>query len=421
MYKRVLLKLSGEALSSPEAAFDPEILKRLAKELKEVQKLGVELAIVVGGGNFIRGKMMAEMGMNRAQADYMGMLGTVINALAVQNALEQEGVQTRVQTAVEMQKVAEPFILRRALRHLEKGRIVIFGAGTGSPYFSTDTTAALRASEINADVILMAKNGVDGVYDSDPKKNPNAKKYDTLNYMDVLNEGLQVMDSTAISMCMDNDIDLVVFNMNEPGNIVKAVRREVNGTTITKEIRRIKMSDILLNAEEKMMGVIDNLESNLRQIRTGRASGQMLERVQVEYYGAMTPINQMAQISVVEGTQLVIKPYDRSIIKDIAHAIQAANLGLNPQAEADVIRIQVPQLTEDRRKELAKDAQKYGEEAKIAIRNVRRDANDAIKKDKELPEDEQKQTLEESQKLTDKYIKDVDSICEAKKKEILNV
>ena len=226
MYKRVLLKLSGEALSSPEAAFDPEILKRLAKELKEVQKLGVELAIVVGGGNFIRGKMMAEMGMNRAQADYMGMLGTVINALAVQNALEQEGVQTRVQTAVEMQKVAEPFILRRALRHLEKGRIVIFGAGTGSPYFSTDTTA---------DVILMAKNGVDGVYDSDPKKNPNAKKYDTLNYMDVLNEGLQVMDSTAISMCMDNDIDLVVFNMNEPGNIVKAVRREVNGTTITKK------------------------------------------------------------------------------------------------------------------------------------------------------------------------------------------
>lgn len=235
MYKRVLLKLSGEGLSSPEAAFDPEILKRLAKELKEVQKLGVELAIVVGGGNFIRGKMMAEMGMNRAQADYMGMLGTVINALAVQNALEQEGVQTRVQTAVEMQKVAEPFILRRALRHLEKGRIVIFGAGTGSPYFSTDTTAALRASEINADVILMAKNGVDGVYDSDPKKNPNAEKYDTLNYMDVLNEGLQVMDSTAISMCMDNDIDLVVFNMNEPGNIVKAVRREVNGTTITKK------------------------------------------------------------------------------------------------------------------------------------------------------------------------------------------
>ncbi len=181
------------------------------------------------------------------------------------------------------------------------------------------------------------------------------------------------------------------------------------------------MSDILVNAEEKMLGAIDNLESNLRQIRTGRASSQMLERVQVEYYGAMTPINQMAQVQVVEGTQLVVKPYDRSIVKSVAHAIQAANLGLNPQAEADVIRIQVPQLTEDRRKELAKDAQKYAEEAKVAVRNARRDANDAIKKDKELPEDEKKQTLEESQKLTDKYIKEVDTICEEKKKEILNV
>ena len=235
MYKRVLLKLSGEALAGKDQAFDPAVLKRLAQELKEIQELGVELAIVVGGGNFIRGKMMAEMGMNRAQADYMGMLGTVINALAVQNALEQEGVQTRVQTAVEMQKVAEPFILRRAIRHLEKGRIVIFGAGTGSPYFSTDTTAALRASEIGADVILMAKNGVDGVYDSDPKHNPDAKKYEQLYYMDVLNQGLQVMDSTAISMCMDNDIDLVVFNMNERGNILKAVQQEVTGTVVSKK------------------------------------------------------------------------------------------------------------------------------------------------------------------------------------------
>ena len=235
MYKRVLLKLSGEALSGEGKLLNQDVLARLAKELKQIQEQGVQLAIVVGGGNIIRGKEVAELGVKRTQGDYMGMLGTVINALAVQNALEQIGVQTRVQTAVEMQKVAEPFILRRAVRHLEKGRIVIFGAGTGSPYFSTDTTAALRASEIDADVILMAKNGVDGVYDSDPKKNPDAKKYDKLNYMDVLNEGLQVMDSTAISMCMDNDIDLVVFNMNEPGNIVKAVNQQVNGTLITKK------------------------------------------------------------------------------------------------------------------------------------------------------------------------------------------
>lgn len=234
MYKRVLLKLSGEALSSKDANLDPAILKDLAEQLKEVHDSGVELAIVVGGGNFIRGKQIQEMGMNRAQADYMGMLGTVINALAVQNALENAGVDTRVQTAVEMQKVAEPYILRRALRHLEKGRVVIFGAGTGSPYFSTDTTAALRASEIDADVILMAKNGVDGVYDCDPKTHPDAKKFSRLTYLDVLNKDLKVMDATAISMCMDNDIDLVVFNMNEKGNIKKAVDGDVEGTVITR-------------------------------------------------------------------------------------------------------------------------------------------------------------------------------------------
>ena len=167
----------------------------------------------------------------------MGMLATVINALAVQSALEQEGVPTRVQTAIEMQKVAEPFIVRRALRHLEKGRIVIFGAGTGNPYFSTDTTAALRASEIGADVISMAKNGVDGVYNADPKTHPEAVKYDALTYMDLIQEGLQVMDTTATSMCMDNDIDLVVFNMNESGNILKAVRGDITGTVISKDHR----------------------------------------------------------------------------------------------------------------------------------------------------------------------------------------
>ena len=234
MYKRVLLKLSGEALSSKEHAFDPQVLHKLALELKEVYELGVEMAIVVGGGNFIRGKFCQEMGMERTQADNMGMLATVINALAVQNALEQVGVPTRVQTAIDMKKVAEPYILRKCLRHLEKGRVVIFGAGTGNPYFSTDTTAALRASEIKADVILMAKNGVDGVYSADPKKDPTATKFDTLTYMDLINKGLQVMDITATSMCMDNNVDLVVFNMNQEGNILKAVKGEVDGTTISK-------------------------------------------------------------------------------------------------------------------------------------------------------------------------------------------
>ena len=236
MYKRVLLKLSGEALSGNGNNFDPEVLKHLALELKEVHKLGIEVAIVVGGGNFIRGKTAASIGIERVQADYMGILATIINALAIQSSLEQVEVPTRVQTAIDMPKVAEPFIVRRAIRHLEKGRIVIFGGGTGSPYFSTDTTAALRASEIKADVILMAKNGVDGVYSADPKIDKTAVKYDKLTYMDVIKQGLMVMDTTATSMCMDNNIDLLVFNMNETGNILKACKGEQIGTIVKKEI-----------------------------------------------------------------------------------------------------------------------------------------------------------------------------------------
>ena len=235
MYKRVLLKLSGEALSGSEKNFDPAVLKDLAQEIKEVTELGVEVAIVVGGGNFIRGKTLVDIGIDRVQGDYMGMLATIINALAIQASLEEAGVDTRVQTSIDMPKVAEPFIQRRAIRHLEKGRVVIFGGGTGSPYFSTDTTAALRASEIRADVNLMAKNGVDGVYSADPKKDPNAVRYEHLTYMDLLNQGLQVMDSTATSMCMDNNMELVVFNMNQRGNIVRAVSGENIGTVINKE------------------------------------------------------------------------------------------------------------------------------------------------------------------------------------------
>ena len=235
MYKRVLLKLSGEALAGKEKNFDPEVLHNLAMEIKEAQALGVEIAIVVGGGNFIRGKTLSEIGIDRVQGDYMGMLATIINALAIQAALEAVGVDTRVQTSIDMPKVAEPFIVRRADRHLEKGRVVIFGGGTGSPYFSTDTTAALRASEIKAEVILMAKNGVDGVYSADPKVDPNAKKYEHLSFMDMLNEGLQVIDSTAASMCMDNNVELLVFNMNESGNILRAIKGEKIGTVISRE------------------------------------------------------------------------------------------------------------------------------------------------------------------------------------------
>ncbi|CAK8053799.1 UMP kinase [Eupransor demetentiae] len=233
-YKRVLMKLSGEALAGKKGqGIDLETVGEIAQELKDVHEMGTEIAVVVGGGNLWRGEPASKVGMERSRADYTGMLGTTMNALVLQDALERAGVATRVQTAITMQQIAEPYIRGRAIRHLEKGRIVIFAAGTGSPYFSTDTTAALRANEINADAILMAKNGVDGVYDDDPRKNPAAHKFTTLTHLDILKKGLKVMDSTASSLSMENNMPLVVFNLNTPGNIKRVVLGEQIGTTVT--------------------------------------------------------------------------------------------------------------------------------------------------------------------------------------------
>jgi uridylate kinase len=232
-YKRVILKLSGEALAGQLGyGIDSDMITSIAQQVKEVVDLHVEVAIVVGGGNIWRGIAGSAKGIDRATADYMGMLATVMNSLALQDALETIGVPTRVQSSITMQQVAEPYIRRRAMRHLEKGRVVIFAAGTGNPYFSTDTTAALRAAEIEAEVILMAKNKVDGVYSADPFKDATAKKYETLTYMEVISNNLGVMDSTASSLCMDNNIPLVVFSIMEKGNIKRVVLGEKIGTTV---------------------------------------------------------------------------------------------------------------------------------------------------------------------------------------------
>lgn len=232
-YRRVVLKLSGEALAGTKGyGIDPVTVDNIAGQIQEVLASELQIAIVNGGGNIWRGLSGASKGMDRATADYMGMLATIINSLALQDALENRGIPTRVQTAIEMRQIAEPYIRRRAIRHLEKNRVVIFAAGTGNPYFSTDTTAALRAAEIEADAILMAKKGVDGVYDSDPAKNPKAKKFDRLDYLEVIQKHLNVMDSTAISLCMDNQIPIVVFNIDQPGNILKAALGTVTGTIV---------------------------------------------------------------------------------------------------------------------------------------------------------------------------------------------
>lgn len=233
VYKRIVLKISGEAIAGDKGfGINPKTIQTIAAEIKEAYDLGVELAIVVGGGNIWRGKTGEELGMDRAQADYIGMLATVMNGLALQDGLEALDVPTRVQTAINMSEVAEPYIRRRAIRHLEKGRVLIFAGGTGSPYFSTDTTAALRAAEINADVIMMAKNNVDGVYSADPNIDKTATKYDELTYLDVINKSLQVMDTTASSLSMDNEIPLIVFKFNEPGNIKRVILGEKIGTNI---------------------------------------------------------------------------------------------------------------------------------------------------------------------------------------------
>ena len=231
-YRRVLLKLSGEVFGGAKGiGVDPDVVQDIAKQIADVARSGVQVAIVVGGGNYFRGAELSQRGMDRSRADYMGMLGTVMNCLALQDFLEKLKVETRVQTAITMGQVAESYVPRRAIRHLEKGRVVIFGAGLGVPFFSTDTTAAQRALEIGAEVVLMAK-GVDGVYDSDPRKNPAAKKYNRLTYDEVLQKGLKVADATAISLCRDNDLPIVVFNLLENGNIAKAVAGKTIGTII---------------------------------------------------------------------------------------------------------------------------------------------------------------------------------------------
>jgi len=236
-YRRVLLKLSGEALQGDGKTISPTILGRLSQEVKQAHEHGVEVALVIGGGNIFRGVSAATSGMDRATADYMGMLATSINALALQDALERTGLETRVQSAIKMEQIAEPYIRRRAVRHLELGRVVIFAAGTGNPYFTTDTAASLRAMEINAQAILKATK-VDGVYDMDPVKHPEAKRYAQVSYLDALNKGLKVMDATAISLCMDNKLPIIVFSMNEAGNFQRVLNGETVGTFVNDEPTR---------------------------------------------------------------------------------------------------------------------------------------------------------------------------------------
>ena len=321
-FKRILLKLSGEALmGSLEYGTDPEQIQRIASQVKEVHDREVQVAIVVGAGNIYRGLEGAAEGMDRATADYMGMLATVLNALPLQDALEKIGVHTRTMSAMAVTEVAEPYIRRRAIRHLQKHRVVIFAAGTGNPFFTTDTAAALRALEIHAEAILMAKNGVEGVYDSDPSTNPDAAFIPAITHMEAIERGLKVMDSTALSLCMDNDLPIYVFNMADEGNVDRIVAGERVGTLVSSEAapsakqrtrsrapdERI-IDDLLADADERMKKSVEATRNELTTVRTGRASPHLLDRIVVDYYGAETPLNQLAQVASTDARMLTVTP-----------------------------------------------------------------------------------------------------------------
>ncbi len=406
--------------------------------MKDIVDLGVEVALTIGGGNIFRGVSGATEGMDRSSADYMGMLATVINSMALQDALEKIGVPTRVQSAIEMHQVAEPYIRRRAIRHLEKGRVVIFAAGTGNPYFTTDTAASLRAMEIHADVLLKATK-VDGVYTDDPKKNPAATKFKELSYIDVLKRNLKVMDSTAISLCMDNELPIVVFDLTQRGNVRRVVLGEEIGTTVGAGPRRASerrklgadggeaMSvgdDILKDLHDRILKTLDQLRHDLTAVRTGRASLHLLDGVKVDYYGTATPLNQVATLSVPEARLIMVKPWEKNMIPVIEKAIRDANLGVNPMSDGtwSACRSRPSPRSGARRSSSRCATRARSTRSPSATSGATpRSCSRPSEKDGDISEDECKKALEKMQKETDDGVKKIDEIVAAKEKEVMQV
>ena len=425
VFDRVLLKVSGEALmGDQDYGIELARVESISKEIYEVQQSGVEVAIVVGGGNFYRGMAAAAEGMDRATADYAGMLATLLNALALQDALERLGSHTRVLSAIGVAEVAEPYIRRRAIRHLEKKRVVIFAAGTGNPFFTTDTAAALRALEIGAQAILMAKNKVEGVLDGDPRVEPDAELVPALTHLQAIERGLKVMDTTALSLCMDNRVPIHVFGIAN-GNIRRVIFGERVGTIIATPSEEAPLiDDLISDAGRRMDKSVESTQTEFNTVRTGRASAALLDRITVDYYGQQTPLQQLATINVPEPRLLTIQPFDPNSVKEIERAILESELGLTPSNDGKVIRLPIPQLTEERRKELVKIVRQIAEDGKIAIRNVRRDADKHLKDLKtkgEAGEDEERRAEDRVQKLTDEHIAKIDDHLKRKEAEITEV
>ena len=421
-FKRILLKLSGEALmgSSP-FGIDQQSVADLAAEVKAAKAQGYELCLVIGGGNIFRGMAGAAKGMDRAQADYMGMLATVMNALAMQNALEQIDVETRVQSAIKMDQVCEPVIRRRAERHLAKGRVVIFAAGVGSPYFTTDTGAALRAAEMKCDALFKGTS-VDGVYDSDPKTRSGAKRYDSIGLRSRSRRRPQGDGRRGGRLVPRQRYPDRRVQHPPAGQPCRACSTGTGPRRSSRTRSETMPSYDKADLQRRMHGAVEALKHDLGGLRTGRASTALLDPVQVEVYGSNMPLNQLATVSVPEPRLLSVQVWDKSNVGPVEKAIRSAGLGLNPITDGQLIRLPIPDLTEERRKELAKLCGQYAEKARIAVRNVRRDGMDHLKADekkKDISEDEHKRLDTEVQKLTDDTIKEIDSTAHAKEQEIL--
>ena len=396
--RRVLLKLSGEVFGGGRVGVDPDVVRAIARQIAAAVREGIEVAVVVGGGNFFRGAELQQKGMERSRADYMGMLGTVMNCLALQDFLEKEGIDTRVQTAITMGQVAEPYIPRRAIRHLEKGRVVIFGAGAGMPYFSTDTVSAQRALECKCDAVLMSKNGVDGVYDADPRTNPDARKLDRVTFAEALRSNLRVVDAAAFSLCMENQpahggVRDGGRRQHHPRPARRAASAPSSPPADRTPARRLThwtrpaapaaayrrraapmIDETLFEAEEKMEKAVEVAKEGFAGIRTGRAHPGMFQKVLVDYYGAPTPLQQLASFQNPEARTIIISPFDKGSMHAIEKAIQQADLGVNPSNDGNIIRCVMPVLTEERRREYVKMAHHQAEDAKVSVRNIRRHA-----------------------------------------------
>ena len=398
---------------------DPVTVGRIADQLKVVHDRGVEIGIVLGAGNIFRGLSAAADGMDRATGDYMGMLAIVLNALTLQDALEKRDVHTRVQSAITISEVAEPYIRRRAMRHLEKKRVVIFAAGTGNPFFSSDTAAALRAVEMHAEILLMAKNGVDGIYTADPRKDPNAEFIAEITAQEALERNLRgdghdgadaLHGEQAQHPCLRHGRRL----QHQPDNL-----RRSSGDAGDNVI-----DELLQDAREHMDKSVEATRQKFQSVRAGRATPSLLDRINVEYYGTMTPLKQMATVNAPEARLLTVQPYDKSSLKAIERAIQESDLGLTPNNDGQIIRLQLPELTEERRRQLVKVVKGLTEDGKVALRNIRRDVMHDLKELKDAGEagaDDEHRAEEALQKLTNEKVAELDAALKAKEAEITEV